>query len=209
MAAIRVLVAALAIAVVPACDDDFDDDVIIVDDPVGETADEGFAEGDQLAAIAADELTGDNYTIVIGKTASILAVLNDGEIDQAAFAVQVIGAPDIFDFANALIVDHENANVELDAAVRYYGVGYIASDAAGALSASFSNGLSELRSTPPSDIDFTFVQLQVINHAAALVVLDELAFQVGPGVMGDYIVNTRGLIELHLDESMSLLETFY
>jgi hypothetical protein len=89
MAAIRVLAIALAMAIMPACSDD-DDDIIIVNDPVGETADEGFAEGDALAAIAADELTGDNYNVIIGKTASILATLNDGEIDQAAFAAMPV-----------------------------------------------------------------------------------------------------------------------
>lgn len=206
MAATRSLLVALAIAFAPACDDDDD---IIIDDPVGDVTDEGFARGDQLAGEAAVELTGDDFAIVIGKTATILATLNDGEIDQSAFAVQVVDDDDIFDFANTLIIDHEDANAVLDSVVRGYGVPFIASSTANALAAEFNAGLSLLRSTPPADIDFQFVELQVLNHAEALVLLDELAVQVGPGAMGDYIADTRVMIEDHLALSQSLLETFF
>ena len=209
MAATRSLIAVLAFALAPACAGTTEGEVIIEDDPVGDTADEGYARGDALAGHAADELTGDDYAIVIGKTATILAALNDGEIDQAAFAVQIVADDDVFQFANDLIIDHEDATADLDATVRFYGIGYIPSSAADQLAAELSAGVSKLRSTPPGDFDFVFVELQVMNHAEAQVLLDELALQVGPGAMGDYIASTQSLIDLHLAESMSLLETYY
>ena len=49
----------------------------------------------------------------------------------------------------------------------------------------------------------------MINHAEAEVLLDELALQVGPGAMGDYIANTRAMIDIHLADSEDLLATFY
>jgi predicted outer membrane protein len=208
MAATRLLLAALAIAVVPACAGSATGGVV-VDDPVGDTADEGYTRGNALADHASDELTGDDYTIVIGKTASILAVLNDGEIDQAAFAVQVVAAGDVFEFANDLIIDHEDANAELDTVVRFYGVPYLPSSAADALAGEMNAGVSLLRSSPPGEVDFEFTELQVINHAEAQVLLDELAVQVGAGAMGDYIAGTRDMIDLHLAHSESLLATFY
>lgn len=207
MAATRIVLAALVIALAPACSDD--DDVIIVDDPVADTVDEGFARGDALADVAAAELTGDEFEIVIGKTATILATLNDGEIDQSAFAAQVVVAPDVFDFANRLIIDHEDSNVALDSVVRFYAVPYLPSDTADALAAEFSANLGVLRGTPPEDVDFRFVELQVIQHAAALVVLDELALQVGPGEMGDFIAETSIMIDAHLAEAEDLLATFF
>ncbi len=207
MAATRIVLAALVIALAPACSDD--DDIIIVDDPVGDTLDEGFARGDALADTAAGELTGDDFETVIGKTATILATINDGEIDQSAFAAQIVVAADVFDFANRLIIDHEDANVALDGVVRFYAVPFLPSDTADALAAEFSANLGLLRATPPEDVDFQFVELQVIQHAAALVLLDELALQVGPGEMGDFIAETSIMIDAHLAEAEDLLATFF
>jgi predicted outer membrane protein len=208
MAATRFLIAAMAIALAPACTDD-DDGTVIVDDPVGDAVDEGFARGEDLAGLAQDELTADDYDIVIGKTATVLATLNDGEIDQSLFAVQVINDDDIFEYANEIIIDHEDANAELDAVVRFYGVPYLASATADALASDANAGLSLLRSTPPADMDFQYTELQVIQHAQALVLLDELQIQVGPGEMGTFIDNTRAMVEAHLDHGEVLLDTFY
>ncbi|HEY5925358.1 MAG TPA: DUF4142 domain-containing protein [Kofleriaceae bacterium] len=204
----RSIVAALAIAIVPACTGS-GTTTIEPDDPVGDTQDEGFAKGVALADHASDELSGDDYLVIIGKTASILAALNDGEIDQASFAIQVVDADDVFQFANDLIIDHEDLNLDLDSVVRFYGVGYLPSSAADALAGDLGSGVAELRATPPGDVDFVFVELQVINHAEAQVLLDELSVQVGPGAMGDYIADVSATVDLHLGESSALLDTFY
>lgn len=201
------LAAALVMALVPACDDD-DDDIIVVD-PVSDTQDEGFARGDALAGQAADELTGDDFLIVIGKTATILATLNDNEIAQSSFVLQISDDLATLDFANILITDHDDANQVLDEVVRFYGVNFIPSVAADQLAAEGGAGLEALRGTPPDDIDFRFSELQVINHAEALVLLDELAIQVGPGAMGDYIADTRVMVQDHLDIASDLLDDFF
>lgn len=203
MAAHRALLVAFALAVLPGCDDD---DVIIID-PVGETTDEGFARGDSIANLTAAELTGDQYTVVLGKTATILAAMNDGILNQSDFAAQVVLAADIFDYANRELVDHDDANFALDDVVRFYGINYVVSSTADALADEYSVGLAQLRASP--DPDFTYVQLQVLNHAESLPLLDELAAQVGPGAMGDYIANTRVMMNDHLAISQGLLATFF
>lgn len=211
MTATRSLIAVVvALAVAPACGGGGggDGDIIIVD-PVDDTIAEGEARGSLLADEAFADLSGDEYLVQIGKTASILAAVNDGELDQATFAVQVVDAPDVFDFANNLIIDHDDANIRLDGVVRFYGVGYLPSSAADAVILEANAGLGELRATPPIDIDFAFVELQVIMHAQALVLLDELFAIVGPGDMGDYIIDTQDMIDLHLSEAEALLATFY
>src|SRR5262245_14541044 len=76
---------------------------VIAGDPVGETVNEGRLRGNEIAAQTFTEMSGANYSIVIGKSASILASLNDGDIDQASFAVHVVEHDDVFDFANRLI----------------------------------------------------------------------------------------------------------
>ena len=197
---------ALALAVVPACSDD---NGVFIGDPVGDTVDEGTARGDAIADDAADELELTDFEITIGKTATILSVLNDGEIDQASFVAGRVAADDVFAYANDLVIDHDDANVALEGVVRSYGVPFLDSTTADTLAAEASAGLADLRASPPGDLEFTFVELQVINHAEALVLLDELAFQVGPGAMGDYISDTRAMMDDHLTRGEDLLETFF
>lgn len=208
MAHTRTLFAAfaLALALVPACDDD---NGVFVDDPVGDTIDQGNQRGDVLANEAHDELTQSDFDVLIGKTATILAALNDGEIDQAQFAINVVIEDDVFDLANVIISDHQAANAALDEVIRSYGVPFLPSTTADTLAAEANAGLAQLRTTPPTQVDFTYVQLQVIQHAEAQVLLDELAAQVGPGAMGDYIANTQNMIDEHLAISTDLLQTFF
>jgi predicted outer membrane protein len=203
----RFLVAALAVAIAPACGSS--DNTVPIGDPVGDTVDEGHAHGDNIAAQASGELAADDYMTVIGKTASILAALNDGEINESAFAVQILGDQDIFQFANDMIAEHEDANTQLDDVVRIYGVGYIPSQTEATLAAEASQDLATLRGTSPGNFDFQYTELQVISHAEAQVLLDQLSSIVGPGEMDDYIANARSMVDDHLNRATDLLQTFY
>ncbi len=209
MAHTRTLFAAfaLALALAPACNDD--DNGVFVSDPVGDTLDQGYARGDIIAGQANDELTATDFDVLIGKTATILAALNDGEINQAQFALDTVARDDVFDLANTILADHQAANAALDEVVRSYGVPFLDSTTADALTGDFGAGLADLRAAAPSDVDFVYVDLQVINHAEAQTLLDELAAQVGPGAMGDYIANTHDVIDEHLALSTDLLQTFF
>jgi predicted outer membrane protein len=204
MAVTRTLVAVIAIALVAGCDDDD-----TLDSEVIQTADAGAAQGAALADQAAGELTGDQYSTVIGKTASILFVLNDNEVKAADFTIDVLSGGDIEDYAEEIATDHSDANVVLDDVVRGYGAAYLPSSTADQLAAAGSAALAELRGTPPTDVAFKFTQIMVTQHSAALVILDELAAQVGPGAMGDYIADTRAMVDAHLGEGEFLLDDFY
>lgn len=206
MRATRYVLAAVAFSLAPACSDSGD---TVVGDPVGDTIADGQDTGDSLANESFDELSGDDYAVVIGKTGSILAALHDGEINQAEFAIDGLIADDIFGFANDLIADHDDANIALDGVVRFYGVGYLASSTADSLALEANSGIGELRAAPAELLDFVFVDLQVRMHASAQVLLDELYTQVGPGEMGDYILDTQDMIDDHLAAATDLLASFY
>jgi hypothetical protein len=208
MVATRHLVLALGLALAPACGGGGSGGVV-VDDPVGDTIADGQATGDGLANETYGELNGGDYQIVIGKTASILAALNDGAINQADAAIDFIVDADIFQYANDEIADHDDANADLDGVVRLYGIGYIPSSTADSVALEANAGIGELRASDPADIDFTYVDLQVRMHAAAQVMLDELYTQVGAGEMGDFILDTEDLVDAHLAVSTDLLSTFY
>jgi len=206
MATTRLPLVAFVLALVPACNDDND---VVVTEPVAATTDEGFARGDNLAATANAELSSDDAPAVIGRTATILAALNTGEILQAQFAEQVVSAPDVLAYANQMIVEHSAAATGLSAVVRIYGVPFLPSTTAGMLTVEAMQGLNTLRTTPPGEVDFQYIQLQVIMHAGALVLLDELSAQVGPGIMGDFIADTRATVDMHLAEAQDILATFF
>jgi hypothetical protein len=209
MVATRYLLAVAALALAPACSDD-SSGTVIVDDPVGDTVADGHVTGDGLADDAYGELNGDEYEIVIGKTASILAALNDGAINQADFAIDLIVDDDVFQYANDELADHDDANIDLDSVVRFYGIGYLPSSAADSVALETNAGIGELRAAASAgDIDFAYVDVQVRIHAAAQVMLDELYTQVGPGEMGDFILDTQDMIDAHLAVSTDLLSTFY
>jgi hypothetical protein len=156
-----------------------------------------------------NELVGNDFLVQIGMTGTILASFNDGEIAESDLAAQLVDDLEIFDFANQLIIDHEDLNFELDSVLRFYGVGYFPSDTADAIAAQTSVNVGVLRGTPPGEVEFIYVENQVINHAAALVLLDQLFVVIGPGDMGDFILDTQDLVDIHLAEAESLLATFY
>jgi hypothetical protein len=209
MVATRSLVLVAALALAPACVGGGEAGTVIVDDPVGDSIAEGQATGNDLADQSFGELDGDDYTIVIGKTASILAALNDGAIDQATFALDFLFEDDIFQYANDEIADHDDANIDLDGVVRLYGIGYIASSTADSVAFENNGGIGELRAAEPDNVDFTYVDLQVRMHTAAQVMLDELYTQVGPGEMGDYILDTQDMVDAHLAISTDLMASFF
>jgi predicted outer membrane protein len=181
----------------------------VAGDPVGDTIDEGRANGDSIAAQAFGELSADDELTLIGKTGAILGSLDDGEIQQSSFAIQILGADDIFEFANDMIADHESDRTDLDETMRFYGAPFIPSQADAQLNADAQAALSDLRATPPSDFDLAYVEVQVKMHASAQVVLDQLADLVGPGVMGDQIANTHAMVDDHMDRATALLDSFY
>jgi len=202
----RFLLAALALAIAPACGSS---STSAAGDPVGATVDQGHASGNRIAAQASGELAADDYMTVIGKTASILSALDQGEVNVSSFAVQIIKDQDVFQFANDMIAQHDDANTQLDAVVRIYGVGYIPADTEATLAAEASQDLATLRGSPPRDFDFRYTEIEVQAHAEAQVLLDELASIVGPGEMGDYIANTRTMVDNHLNRATALLAGFF
>jgi hypothetical protein len=142
-------------------------------------------------------------------TASMLAAVNDSRVQEAVFAANVVFGDDTFDFAEGMIDYHQLANVELDGVVRSYGVAYLPSATADAVIADSTAQLSLLRATAPGNVDFVYIQGQVLRLTESLVLLDQLAVSVGPGAMADYIDATRATMEPNLAEAIDQLEDFY
>lgn len=186
-----------------------DSTTVVTGDPVGDAVDEGEAQGVQLANQIAAEFAINDQPTVIEQTGSMIRAINDGEIETSAFAVQVLQEDDMFQFANDMIVVHEDANFDLDGVMRIYGVGYLPTQAEANLRGMIGAELQALRATPPQDIDFAYTELQVRMHASALVVLDQLDSMIEAGPMIDYIANARAMTSDHLAEAEGLLGSFF
>ena len=207
MPAIRFRFCAIAVACcVAACSDNNN---VIPTNVVADTIDAGHARGDVIAVHASNELAGDDYLIVIGKTASILSAFNDGELAQSDFAAQVVSSEGVDQFANHLVVSYDDANAALAPVLRVYGVSFLPSSTASDVTAQYNTGLADLRATPPEDIDLAYIELQVLNLAAAQIMLQELSLQVGPGAMNDYIVTSQNLVDDQLDDATMLMNSFF
>lgn len=207
MTTARLMLAALAVCAVPACNDDNDDIVLV--DPVQDATDAGFARGNVLADTAFAELSGQDYATIIGQTASVVAAMNDGVIDQADFAAQVVIANDIAAFANLLASDHDIQNANLDTVVAIFGVPFVSSQTDADVTTDFLLGLDDLHATPPSEIDFAYVDLTVRNHAANLVLLDQLREMVRDDEMGLFLDDMRSMEDDHLARAQDLMATFF
>jgi predicted outer membrane protein len=203
------MIAALAACVAPACSDDDDDDEVIVIDPVQQATDDGFARGTALADTAFAEISGQDYATVIGQTASIVAAMNDGVIDQADFALQIAVATDIAAFANVLASDHEIQNANLEVVVDIFGVPFAPSLTEADVATDYALGLDDLHATASSDVELAYVDLQVRNHAANLVLLDQLRDMFNDDEMGLFLDDMRTMEDNHLVQSQDLLASFF
>lgn len=208
MATTRIMIAALVACVAAACSDDDDDDVIVVD-PVQQATDDGFARGTVLANTAFAEIAGQDYETVIGQTASIVAALNDGVIEQADFALQVAVANDIAALANVLASEHAIQNANLEGVVDIFGVPFAPSQTEADVAIDYALGLDDLHATPANDVELAYVDLQVRDHAANLVLLDQLRDMVRDDDMGLFLDDVRTMEDNHLAQAQGLLATFF
>ncbi|NVB77430.1 MAG: DUF4142 domain-containing protein [Kofleriaceae bacterium] len=209
MTTARILIAALVACVAPACSDDDDEGVIVVD-PVQDATEDGFARGTALADSAFAEISGNDYATIIGQTASIIVAMNDGVIEQADFALQVAVSVDVAAFANVLASEHEFQNANVDAIIEVSGVPFVPSQTVADVATDYALGLDDLHASPSSDFDFVYVDLQVRNHAANLVLIDQLLEMVNDDdAMGQLLEGMRGLEDEHLAQAQTLLASFF
>lgn len=208
MTTARLMIAALVVCAVPACNND-DDDVVVVD-PVQDATDAGVVRGGVLADTAFAEISPQSdYAIVLGQTSAIVAAMNNGVIDQADFATQVVVADDIANFANLLASDHDVQNANLDNVMAIFDVGFIPSQTESDVTTDYALGLDDLHATAPSEIDFAYIDLQVRNHAANGVLLDQLRDMVNDDEMGAFLDDMRAMEDDHLAQAQDLMTTFF
>jgi len=104
---------------------------------------------------------------------------------------------------------HKEANVAPDGVMRGYGLSYLPSSTAAQLAVEASVNIAVLRGLPPGTVDFFYMEMQVRQHAAAVVLLDQLYTVVGEGAMGAYVLETKAMVDDHLDRAADLLSTYY
>ena len=182
------------------------DDTTVFGGPTADAQEEGNDRGEVIADQIDIEFPSDDPMLLIAQTGWILRALNDGEINQASFALDVLSTAVVEDYASQLIAQHMLANADLDSVMRTYGVAFQPTQAEAMLAADANAGIAMLRTTPPDQIDLAFLDLRIQMHSAALVMLDELGAINDTQPMDDFIAQTHDMVDDHLDQAIDLFE---
>jgi len=148
---------------------------------------------------------GSNVACTTGQFAAIVAAINNGELDLLKAVEQHTKTPEVVDFANKLMQDHEmlaqQLKTDLDAAK--------VTPAEGDLSMAVSEGakleLQALTSKNDKEFDRAFIAAQILGHAKALSVLDALVIpNVQDAQIKGHLTTARTSVQDHLNRALDL-----
>jgi predicted outer membrane protein len=200
MSRLAILLVALA-----ACSDNTTSGNALVDIQLNE----GHLRGQDLANQATVEFAGNDPVTMMGKAAEIMLTINNSEIDEANLALSAASATDVLDFASRMVVEHNDWNARLLIVRRDLALPSIPNSVSAALQMETAASLANLRLTPPGPFDVTYMQIAVMEHAEAEVILDQLASLVPVNAEFDtFIADFRAAIDNHLVQAETILSRF-
>jgi len=200
------LLGALACAGFAACGGDGDDggggDGVVVADTAGE---DGEAMGASLADRAEAELSGEPRSLIIERLGGIALALDDGEVSQAETALELGEDPQVLDFAEHMRRAHSEHADELEDLLSDRGFVPTQGEVSGRLRTEAFVGIDELRHTPPGQVDFAYLRIQVMMHAAAGVLVDRLIDVAPDAELFDFLRETSAAISDHRIQAEAIL----
>jgi predicted outer membrane protein len=183
-------------------DDGGGGDGVIVADTAGE---DGEAMGATLANRAEGELSGEPRSLIIERLGGIVLALDEGEIAQAETALDLGEDPAVLDFAEHMRRAHsEHADV-LEDLLYNRGLAPTQGEVSGMLRTEAFVGIDELRHTPPGQVDFAYLRIQVMMHAAAAVLADRLLDLAPDAELFDFLRETSAAISEHRIQAEAIL----
>jgi putative membrane protein len=190
-----VLLLALAVT---ACGDD--DNGIITDDAIAEGEQLGDDRLVQLDIELGDEL---DANVLMAKTGGILITIDENEIAQAEFVLDVALDPDVISFAQRMIAEHTAHLASVEDLLVSFDLVPVESTVSAALRSENSSALDRLDRV--EDVDFEYMRLQVVVHNEAFVIVDELQDLAPNDQFQLFLTNTLDLLEDHRSRAESLL----
>jgi predicted outer membrane protein len=199
----------LCIALVTGCSDDDNDNDNNNDtgsDVENRASDQGNARGQTLAGQAQGEFQGASNNDAIAKAADIIATIDAGEIAQASFVLSKTSNADVRELASEIQADHQANTEMLQSLMQDRGIAPADNAVSRALEAEANAGLAQLQADAAANVDFDYVQMQVMMHQEALVIVGSVRDLVpSSGDFRDFLSDTRATIQEHRQHAGSVL----
>jgi predicted outer membrane protein len=196
------------IALVAGCsDDDNDNDNNNGNnnDPESQALDQGNTRGQALVGQARQEFSGASDSDSAAKAAGVVTTINAGEIAEASYVLSVSSNGDVRKLASEIQADHQDNDAMLQAMMQDLSLAPADNAVSRTLASEAQMGLSQLQATPPADLDAAYVEMQVMMHQEASVIVDNLRGYVQVSRFDDFLSNTLDTIEQHRQHSIDLL----
>lgn len=159
--------------------------------------------GRDLLAQARIELAAQPAEVVLGKSCAMLLAIDDGEIMEAQRVLERSDDADVRDYAEQMIDDHglhaeQTTNVLADA-----GAVEIETSVAAMLRAQSAAHAGDVEAA--TDVDFTYLRVQVVQHSAALVLVTGLVDYAPSDDAARWLTDTEATIRGHRARAEVLL----
>jgi len=178
--------------------------------PGDAAADAAAGDGEEMGSVLADQaqaqLGHEPAADAIAHLGAIVLAIDGGEISQAGIPIDRASDPVVMDYAERMSEEHADHADALEALLADRGVAPTESAVSGSLRAEAFAGISELKGTPRSELDFVYMRLQVKMHAAAGVLVNRLC-DLAPDdaeLLG-FLDATRDAIAAHRSQAEAIL----
>jgi predicted outer membrane protein len=166
---------------------------------------DGEAMGATLASQAEDELTREPRSLIIERLGGIVLALDDGEVSQAETELDLGEDSVVLDFAEHMRRTHADHADELEDLLYERGLVPTQGEVSGMLRTEAFVGIDELRHTPPAHVDFAYLRIQIMMHAAAGVLADRLIDLAPDAELFDFLRETSAAISEHRIQAEAIL----
>ena len=134
----------------------------------------------------------------------VLDTLNQGEVEEAYAALPRLTSVDVKAFAQQMVTDHSEARQSVSTAADALEEAPAPSETQAKLKGESEAHVALLRATSASNLDATYIELQVAAHAQALALLDDLGAAADAAQLTALIAALKAPVKEHYEKAQEL-----
>jgi len=166
----------------------------------------GAAHGADLSNQFVTDTSGNDAATVNGKIGGVVRAINQGEVAEGNFMLTIAVLGPIIDFANLMISDHTDAQLQITLVMRDIGTGFITTATSTSLDAEAAADIAALRGSATPEFDY--LQIQVADHEAARVLIEQMMTMTTDPELSSFLTGFDTLEIAHRDRASFLLISF-
>ena len=193
----RLWCAALTCGVIAGCSSSND----VADDPRNQAqVAAGQTLGNQLSSQFQATVSGQDTVTIDSEIAGVLLTINNGHIAEAQLVLPLIRTTDVVAFANQEVSDHTQSNQQLATVLTDTGLQAQTSAVTDSLMAAVASQMTGLGQPAPqvSDLELSYVELQVMMHAAEIVLVNTMGTFVTNSELASFTSDAQDMLGNHL-----------